>query len=158
MLLFLRSIMILVFDWLLLFFIFRTKTISINNDRYITHVLLCMLFVFDTIVTLSLLYFSENCVGRTQRNVVVLVQSILQLNRSPFPPPSLYILSFAFVCIYIHIYIYTNNNSSLYITLVFYSFAIACVADGVEKKSGIDKRLSIHSMIRIITLRTTSIM
>jgi len=62
----------------------------------------------------------ENRVDRTQKNVIVLVQSILQLNRSRF---SLTLLR-------LHTCIYTTL-AARYTSLVVRSFVV--VADGVER-------------------------
>ncbi len=89
--------------------------ICLQRDCYSIFVLLC-----------------ENCVDRTRKNVVMLVQSILQLNRSRF------------LLLHRHIRMHTyTTNRSLYQPRLSFSYCCCCRRCG--KKSGIDKRLNIPS-------------
>ena len=93
---------------------------------------LCVLFVFNIIVTLSSFCWVRIVLIERKKKLVVLVQSILQLNRSRF-------LSLAST--------YTQlPPTARYISLVVLPFfCCCCCCRRCGKKSDIDKRLSIPS-------------
>jgi hypothetical protein len=89
----------------------------IGIERELCVYVICLqLYCYSILVMLY-----ENCVDRTRKNVVVLVQSILQLNRSSFP--------LFFSCVCLHAYI--HHQQLIILASSFFSFVV--IADGVER-------------------------
>ena len=100
---------------------FERKQCVKNDDRWLREKTMCV--CMDVICLQHNCYsifvlLCENCVDRTRKNVVMLVQSILQLNRSRF------LLLHRHIYIYTYIHHHQPTTTARYISLVFPSLLL----------------------------------
>lgn len=104
--------------------------LMIGTDRKKTmRMCVCVLFVFNTIVTLSSLYSVRNCVDRTQKECCCAGAINPSIKSVSFPSLTL---------AYMHTHTHTSQPTARYISLVFLSF-FCCYCRRCGKKSGINK-------------------
>ena len=123
--------------------------LMIGTDRKKTmRMCVCVLFVFNTIVTLSSLYSVRNCVDRTQKECCCAGAINPSIKSVSFPSLTL---------AYMHTHTHTHHNQQLVILASSFFLSFVVIADGVERNQA-STNDGISLLIRIIILCETSIM